>query len=454
MRLAPLGLALVLVLGCAQRAKQSIALYEAGDFAGAARAADQGLASHPGDSGLWRMRIRAALALGDADGVARSYASYRGHYGGDDDALLRDLAIATLGPARASPSVKLKIRAIEAIEAGELQPLADQVAERMGDDDDRVAAAAAVAVLRGYPEAPRVAGDLLESEEPEARRIAVEGIGKKVGKLALADLRKAADDPDPRVRRAAISWLGRLGDREAAPLLERQLRSPDEAVRAAAAMALASIGAGDLAALGKQALADRALAVRLAGVRLLHAAKQPAELIALVEDPDPMVALEAAITTGDPALALKALERAAAAEKWTIRAGAANMAARAADRTRAAAIAKRLAGDPEPGVRLAAARALASTGEQAAAIELFAAALTGDSALSAATDLARLGDARGLELLDRTVRDAAAAPDARAAAAAAHVTGRRVTPGLVAALADPNAIVRVEAAAALVALTR
>ncbi|HSK00880.1 MAG TPA: hypothetical protein VK932_06555, partial [Kofleriaceae bacterium] len=109
---------------------------------------------------------------------------------------------------------------------------------------------------------------------------------------------------------------------------------------------------------------------------------------------------------------------------------------------------------PEPGVRLAAARTLASTGEQAAAIELFAAALAGDSALSAAADLARLGDARGTELLDRTVRDAAAGPDARAAAAAAHVTARRVTPGLVAALADASAVVRVEAAAALVAIAR
>ncbi len=454
MRKVSLGLVLLLILGCAQRARQSVTLYEAGDYAGAARAADAGLAAHPEDAGLWRMRIRAALALGDADGVARAYASHRGHYGGDDEELLADLAIATLGQALASPSVKLKIAAIEAVASAELHALAEQVAERMGDDDDRVAAAAAVAVLRGFPQAPQVAGDMLASEDPEARRIAVEGIGKKVGKLALADLRKAAEDPDPRVRRAAIRWLGQLDDREAAPLLERQLRHADEGVRATAALALARLRTGDLAALAGRALADRALAVRLAGVELLRAAGQTAALTALAGDPDPMVALEAASAVKDPARAEKARERAAASERWTIRAGAANMAARAVDRTRAAAIARRLAGDPEPGVRLAAARTLASTGDRAAALEIFAAALTGADAVSAAADLARLGDPRGEAALEAAVRDAAGGPDRRAAAAAAHVTARRVTPGLVAALADPSAVVRVEAAATLVAIAR
>lgn len=454
MRQVPIALALALVLGCAQRAGKSISLYEAGDFAGAARAADEGLAAHPKDTGLWRMRIRAALALGDADGVARSYAAHRGHYGSDDEALLRDLAIATLDQALASPSVKLKIAAIEAVASAELEALAPAVIERMGDDDDRVAAAAAVAVLRGHPQAPQVAGDLLTSEDPEARRIAVEGIGKKVGKIALADLRKAAADPDPRVRRAAIRWLGQLKDKESADTLERDLRHADESVRATAALALARIGAGDLAALAKLALADRELAVRLAGIELLRAAKQTAELTALTDDPDPLVALEAAIAIADPALAKKALDRAATSDRWTTRAGAANTAARAVDRTTAAAIAKRLASDPELSVRLAAARTLASTGDTAAAIELFAAALTTDAALSAATDLARLGDDRGVKVLESAVRDATSGPDRRASAASAHVSARRITPGLVAALADRSAVVRVEAAAALVALAR
>jgi HEAT repeat protein len=444
----------ILLAACASRAKHSIALYEAGDYAGAARAAEAGLAEHPGDDELWQMRIRAALALGDAEGVARSYATYHERRGEHDAELLSDLAIATLGQALASPSARLKITAIEAVAANEIHALAVQVAERMGDMDDRVAAAAAVAVLRGFPQAPQVAADMLDSEDAEARRIAVDGIGRKVGTLAVSDLREAARDPAARVRRAAIRWLGSLRDTESRPILERNLRHPDESVRAAAAGALAELGSGDLAGYARRALADKALAVRLAGIELLVAAKQTAQLAALAEDRDPMVAVEAAIAAKRTDLAAPALQRAAAAEAWTTRAGAANVAMRAVGKADALALARRLVADLEVGVRLAAARLFASAGDRAAAIGVLANLLTGDSALGAATDLARFDDPRGLSALDAAVRDREAAPAHRAAAAAAHATAHRITPGLVAALADPNAVVRVEAAAALATLAR
>jgi len=457
MRAVTVSLALIAAAtACAGRAKQSIALYESGDYAAAARVADEGLASHPADSGLWQMRVRAALALGDADGVARSYATYRGHLDGDDDELLQDLAVATLGQALSSPSVRLKIAAIDAVAAAEIQTLADQVAERLGDDDDRVAAAAAAAVLRGYPQAPQVANEMLHSHDAEARRIAVNGVGKKVGALAVIDLEKlAGSDPDPRVRRAAIRWLGMIKDKEAIDLLERQLRHTDEGVRASAASALARIGQGDLAKFAHKALADKALAVRLAGVELLAAAKLTDELVKIAQDDaNPIVAAEAALAARRGDLATRALDRAAGDDGWTIRAGAANIATRMIGGSSAVALARKLLADPEPRVRLAAARVLAHNGDRKAAVDVFAAALTGDTALSAATDLADLGDARGLDTLDAMVRDAKASPDLRAAAASAHRSAHHVTPGLVAALADTNGVVRVEAATALVMLAK
>jgi HEAT repeat protein len=443
---------------CANRAGQSVALYEKGDYAGAARAADTELAAHPGDEGLWQMRVRAALAQGDAAGVAKAYGAYRGQLGDDDKELLRDLAIATLGQALASPSVKLKVTAIEAVEAAELEPLAELVAQRMGDDDDRVVAAAAVAVLRGHPLAPDVAGDMLRSEDSEARRIAVEGIGKKVGKLAFADLENAATDPEAKVRRAAIRWLGQLKDDGAVELLTRHLRDPDDAVRAASGVALARIGVGNLEELGKRAVADRALGVRLAGIELLVAARRPealAALSALADDRDPIVAIEAAIARGGGEAAARALERAAASDEWTARAGAANLAVRAVGKPAAIALARRLAGDREGAVRLAAARVLAHAGDTLIATGVFVAALgEPDHALQAATDLAEQNDERGIKALDAAVQDPARGPLERAAAATAHRSARRITPGLVAALADDSGVVRVEAAAALALLSR
>jgi hypothetical protein len=120
----------------------------------------------------------------------------------------------------------------------------------------------------------------------------------------------------------------------------------------------------------------------------------------------------------------------------------------------ALAIAKRLVTAGEVPGRLAAARVLAYHGDKAGATAIFAAALAGDAAVAAATDLAKLGDARGLDVLARAVRDESRTPDQRAAVASAHATANRVTPALVAALADKSGTVRVEAAAAIVAIAK
>ncbi|HET9627843.1 MAG TPA: HEAT repeat domain-containing protein, partial [Kofleriaceae bacterium] len=244
---------------CASRAQQAVALYDKGDYAGAARAADTGLAAHPGDGDLWQMRVRAALAQGDAAGVSRAYATYRERHGGDDDRdLLRELARATLGQALASPSARLKIAAIRAVAAAEMESLAEAVVMRMGDDDDRVAAAAAIAVIHADPRAPDLAEQMMHSESAEARRIAVDGVGQKVGKIAISDLEAAANDGDPRVRRTAIFWLGQSKARDAAATLTAHLRDPDEAVRAAAGTALAAIAADRLPELAEAAIGDPA----------------------------------------------------------------------------------------------------------------------------------------------------------------------------------------------------
>lgn len=451
-RCIALSIALVLALaGCADYAKHAVSLYDAGDYAGAARAADEGLVQHPGNAGLWGMKIRASLAQGDADGVAKAYASYEGTADELDRQLLDDLVVATLGQALASPSPKLKIAAILAVEDVELQPLADDVAQRMNDDDERVAATASIAIFHGgYGAAGPNAGAMLASEDPEVRRIVVDGIGKKVGALALADLEKAATDKDAHVRASAIRWLGQLKDKDAVEVCTRHLHDPDPAVRAASARALAHIGIGRMDPIAKTALADKDLEVRIAGIDVLVASKlADAELVALTEDPDPRLAIQAAIAVRQthPELGAKVVARGIASDDWTTRAGIANQLVAAVGKQAALPIARRLTTDKELKVRLAAARVLAHAGDREGAVAVYSAALTGnDDVTQPAADLAELADPRGLELLSKLVRDPARTAEQRQEAAFAHRNAHRVTPGLVAALADPSALVRVEAA--------
>jgi HEAT repeat protein len=442
------------VAACANHAKPAIDAYEHGDYAASARAADEGLAQHPDDDALWGMRVRAALALGDAEGIAKSYAAYRQHRGSDDKVLLRDVAVATIEQALGSPSARLKISAIEIIAELEIHDLADDVAKHMGDDDDRVAAAAAIAVLNGYPQAPEVAASMLKSEKPEARRIAIDGIGKKVGKLAFADIEHAADDGDPRVRATALRWLGQLKDADAVTVAMKRMNDHDENVRAAAALALSRIGIGNLAEMAKKALGDRALAVRLAGIDLYVAAHREDLLAPLGDDKDPMVAVAASLAAHRMDLAATALQRAVVAEEPTTRAGAANYLIQALGKPGALPVAQKLAADPDVSVRLAAARVLERAGDKEGAAAVFAAALQSDHAVQAAADLAAQGDARGLDALSQLARDPARGAEGRAEAVNAHRTAHRVTPGLVAALADSSGVVRIEAAATLATLAK
>ena len=433
-------LSLFVLAACGPSAgvKRAQTLLDRGDYRGAATAADEELGKTPGDAQLTRIRIRAALGMGDArDAVAR-YRTWRTSRGEEDLAALRTMAMTTLWQGLTSPSAQVQVQAIRAIERLEIEAFAHDVGERMGDDDDVVAAAAAIAVLRAFPQAPDVATDMLKSPDPLARAIAVEGIGRKVGKHAADDLRFAAVDTDPRVRAAAAMAIAGLADpRDTDRLTELATdKSPD--VRVVALRALARGKRGDLGALAQQALGDAALGVRLAAARDLLAHE------------DAMVAAYAARALKDPQAGAAAVDRALAHEDWTIRAGAVNLMEVALGKEAARTRADKAAGDPAVAVQIAAARLLAYLGDKPRAVSIYAAALATaepHDKVGAAAELARLGDERGTAALE----DLAASddPDVRRSIITAHRAARVITPGLWGALADDDAGNRIEAAAAL-----
>ena len=327
-----------------------------------------------------------------------AYERFRDGHGEDEDAL-RALAVGVLHQALASPDPAARRAAVLSAERHEVEALFDDVSALLGDEDDLVRATAAAAVLRSHPDAGRVLAGELASGPPEARAIAVSALGRKIPDLAADDIRAALVDPDGRVRAAAISALG--------------------------ANAPAS------------ALSDPYLGARLAALsaRGKDAARE------LVTSPDSYLRLRAAAMLGDPS----ALPIGLAAADPAVREAALNEAA-SIDPASAAKV-EPLLEDPEPRVRLAAARALGRLGRADRAREFLAAALSSEDPslrLDAADALVALGDPRGEPALASF--GSAESPALRRAAVASYPTRRPVPPPVLSALADVDFGVRVAAA--------
>ena len=450
MRFVLISLFVLAACGPSAGVKRAQSLLDRGDYRGAATAADEELGKTPGDAQLTRIRIRAALGMGDAKDAVARYRAWRAGRPDEDLAALRTMAMTTLWQGLTSPSAQVQVQAIQAIERLEIEAFAHDVGERMGDDDDAVVAAAAIAVLRAFPQAPDVATDMLKSPDPQARAIAVEGIGRKVGKYAAEDLRFAAVDTDPRVRAAAAFAIAALADPRDTERLTELATDTSADVRAVALRALARGNRGDLGAIAEQALADAALGVRLAAVDLYVASRGRPAARDLLAHEDAMVAAYAARALKDPQAGAAAVDRALAHEDWTIRAGAVNLMEVALGKDAARTRADKAAGDPAVAVQIAAARLIAYMGDKPRAISIYAAALATaepQDKVGAAAELARLGDARGVAALEELA--ATDDPDVRRSVITAHRAARVITPGLWGALADDDAGNRIEAAAAL-----
>lgn len=433
---------------------------EAGDLSGAEQIVEQELLSYPKEPLLWNVRIRVHLARGDAARAVAAYREWRELRRGHDRGALRAMALSTLWQGMGSPSAEVKIAAIEAAVALDAESLAERVSQLLDDDHEQVKATAAAALLRSHPDAPTILTEALESDDPRARAIAVEALGRKVGRAAREEILSALGDADANVRVAAIgAFAAILEGGDGARLAEMAAKDPDGRVRAAALRALARARWKGAVAVAREALADAYLGARLAAVETLKelaGQEARAELARLAAGTDPFLALRAGVALarlGDRGPGRAALERALAAEDWTIRAAGLNAAAELAPREQAVALVAPLARDPEPAVRLAAARALERLGRGRDAAAIWAEALAWpDEALrlQAAADLMRAGDPRGRAALEALATTAS--PATRRQAVASLAAAREPTDGAIAALADENGLVRVAAALTLLSV--
>jgi HEAT repeat protein len=203
-----------------------------------------------------RVRRAAVEILGDVPGGEAATGLRRAVR--DDDvtvraAALRSLArvgdpsgLATASGALADPEPAVRLAAVRAVD---VLAIGSSVGARpirgmLEDQDPAVRTAAASAILRRTldEDALGVVWDMLGSEDPAARALAVgalEGSGlPEVFDLSALGL----EDPSPLVRAAAAHAIAASRSTQAVVPLVRALRDPDGGVREAASAALARIG--------------------------------------------------------------------------------------------------------------------------------------------------------------------------------------------------------------------
>jgi HEAT repeat protein len=410
----------LLALGCSRlpaEARDARRLLQQGAYQDAESVADKGLTRHPGQPALWRAKIQAAMSMGEAERAVSIYQTWARTRGGHDHRALEHMALTTLWQGLRVPSTLVRTRAIRAVERLEVQKLARDVADRISDDDDTVAAAAAIALLRSQPGAAQVATQLLRSDDPRARAIVVQGIGRKIRSGARKDLLPALADREPVVRRAALGAIAPMNNpADTARFIAMAESDADGDVRASAIAALATGNRAGAVPVARRALGDQHRQARIAAVEFFASKGDQPVLQQVVSTAEPIVALRAAALLRARDQSSKALvERALADPGWQVRAAALDALADTTPREQAVVLAGARLGDDDARVRVAAARTLA-----------------------------RLDDPRGAEALAALC----SAPDAaiREAAVRGHARGRLLTTGLIAALADESAPVRVLAA--------
>lgn len=280
-----------------------------GDAAGAALVAAQALTRDPLSAAAAALAVDADLARGGTTAGLNTYEKWLGTRRLDDGYVLRRVARALLREAtRKQPNVTARLEALRAL-AGD-------------GDGDALATLQTAASSGGYFETRALAA--LGDERGVSRLIAqlasapskgpiIDALAESGSKLAVPSMTVLLSDPSDVNRAAAADALGRLGATETIPQLRLLLEDRVFMVRLKAAGALFRLNDSEgLPFLNEVAQSEHA-AIRVAAAREM--ASQPDTLWqstvrGLTGDPDPVVRLEAAklIAPYDQPLAQRVLD--------------------------------------------------------------------------------------------------------------------------------------------------
>lgn len=413
---APLLLLLWTACQPSPRALEAERLLLRRDYAAAQDRVDAGLRETPRSRPLWEVAIRIHLAQDQVHLAAQRYRRYSEHHG-PDTRLLRHLALSVLrwGLGHRDPAVRLA--ALQGARKTDDPALEQDVAARLQDPDAVVRTWAAIA-LSGSPRGADTLGEQLRSSHTEARAVAVRALGRLAREAALPALLPVLEDRAPTVRMALADALGLTRTSDALAPLVKLLGDKDKGVRTRAAAAIGSLGAAAGVKPLKRALGDHHLGVRLAALlalSLIDPVGSKPQLRRVAGGEELLTALRAGVALaklGEDQPVLDSIAKGLVDRRAALRAAGCNAASSVKSRV-AARLVKRALRDPQPEVRMAAARAMISHGKKDSAVRTALAlqretcgAVTPDQqrlCLQAAELLAGAGHPTGMRLLGQLI---------------------------------------------------
>jgi HEAT repeat protein len=319
------------------------------------------------------------------------------------------------------------------------------------DPQVRVRSAETLGLLQEPGAAPALVALLRDAREG-VRRAAIKALGETGAPGVAEVLRSALGDESSVVRQQAVVSLGRRAELETAALLLPVLEDPDPRMRFVAIRSLGQIRNPEAVDRLLPFLDDERKELRFAAVEALggiRAASAVPSLVAVLRDPDRGLRRAAAESLGAVASpqAVPPLLWALEDEHWSVRSAAAAALGRIGSDKATTALLTRL-DDDDPTVRRAAAVALGEIGDPRGAARLTAALREPELETTALEALRRMGRA-ALPELERAFAGASAAVRRQLVDLLARLEDPRVERLLLAALADPSAEVRADAAFAL-----
>ena len=348
-----------------------------------------------------RARVAAAVERGDLDAALVAYERFRSSEGADHDLLARMATLLLEREARSEdPAVRRAAIQQLALAGTAGMPVLVRLADAEGVTPARLEALETLA-RRNHEPARLALRSLADSDDPEILAASVLGMDPALDRDLLLSL---AGSPHARVRKQALDALALTHDPDVARLLAEAARvDADATVRAAAVRGLGRAGESAVAIL-RERLSDPDAGVRLAAVAALASDARGRQALAPMLEIAPAAAgIEAArvlLNAPDTSAALTARGRAFLLEALAMddpalraQAGVAFASLPLDREPPLEALRAALAGEADPDVRLAFARALWRH-DRAAAREALSALLHADAMprVQAAALLASEGD--------------------------------------------------------------